>query len=113
MLTKRTRIRAAVLGPEVQAVEQPPTAPPQTIDAALRPSKVWSADLIHRLSACLQRRRTIEGFEWAARATLSLVPRPGAMSVARFEARSSEHLLLAAPASQQAQLAGHSHTWGA
>jgi hypothetical protein len=113
MPTKRTHVSAAVLSPEVQAIKQPPTAPPRTIDAVIRLSKVRSADLIHMLSACLQRLRTIEGFEWAVRATPSLVPRPGAVSVARFEARSSEHLLLAAPASQRAQLAGHSHTWGA
>ena len=113
MPTKRTQISTAVLSPEVQAVKQPPTAPPRTIEAALRLSKVWSAALIHRLSACLQRLRTIEGVELAGGATLPLMPRPGAVSVARVEARSSEHLLLAAPASLRAQLAGHSHTWGA
>lgn len=113
MPTKRTQASTAVLSPEVQAVRQPPTAPPQTIDAAMRLSKVWSAAVIHTLSACLQRLRTIEGIEWAFRAVLPVVPRPSVVPVARLEARSSEHLLLAASAGQPAPLAGHSQTWGA
>lgn len=113
MPTKRTQVSTAALGQEVQAVRQPPTAPPQTIDAAMRLSKVWSAAVIHMLSACLQRLRTIEGVEWAVRATLPFVPAPRLVPVARLEARSSEHLLLAASAGQPAPLAGHSQTWGA
>lgn len=113
MPTKRTQVSAAVLSPEVQTVKQPPTAPPKTIDAAMRLATVWSAALIHMLSACFQRLRTIEGVEWAFRVSLPFVPRPGAVSVARFEASSSEHLLLATSAGQRAPLAGHSQTWGA
>ncbi len=113
MPTKRTQASSAVLSPEVQAVRQPPTAPPQTIDAAVRLSEVWSAAVIHMLSACLQRLRTIEGVEWAFRATLPFVPEPKLVPVTRSEARSSEHLLLAASAGQRGPSAGHSQTWGA
>lgn len=113
MPTKRTQVGTAALSPRVQALKQPPTAPPPTLDAAMRLSRVWSAAVIHALSACLQWLRTIGGVEWAFRATLPFVPRPGVVSVARLEARSSEHLLLAVPAGQRAQSAGHSQTWGA
>jgi len=106
MPTRLTRVYAAALSHSVQAVKQPPTAPPRTIDAAMRLPEVLFAALIHMLSTRLAGLRRIDGVDWA----FGPIPRaPSSRPAARF----SEQSTLAALVGQPVPLGGLTQNWGA
>ncbi|MEM7398577.1 MAG: hypothetical protein AAF354_06520 [Pseudomonadota bacterium] len=113
MPTKRSDTSAVVLSPSVQAVKQPPTAPPGPTYGAVWPAKTWFAEVIHLLSASHSMLRKLMAIEWA------LGPVPSELAVqharvdAQFRQRSSEKPMLAGLAGQPTPFAGLSQTWGA
>lgn len=106
MPTRLTRVQAAGLSHSVQAVKQRPTAPPRTIDAAMRLPGVLFAALIHMLSTRLSGLRRIDGVDWVF-GPIARVPS------AHPAARISEQSMLAAPAGQLVPLGGLTQIWGA
>mgnify|MGYP001818991384 CR=1 FL=1 len=99
MPTRLTRVRAAAMSHSVQAVKQPPTAPPWTIDAAVRLPEVLSAASIHMLSTRFAGLHRIDGVDRTLRPIPSV---PSSRPAARF----SEQSMLAALAGQPVPLGG-------